>query len=166
MLRRVATAVARAARCSHAPRVCACGNGVSARASACAYTFAFMRGSTSGSRWLAATAAGAAAAGPRLGPPGSEEAMQRVGESLLAQAEYAQSQPKGELRRSLAVSGYYEGGFALSSGQTVDGALLCAGETVASWAPTSPAEVTPESLRMLELLWPPVETLIVGTGAG
>ena len=80
------------------------------------------------------------------------------------QAEYASSAPKGELRHSLAVQGYDEGGFVLSGGQRVAGALLCAADVTAGWAPEAPGEVTPDHLKLLELVWPPVETLVVGTG--
>ncbi|KAL9347395.1 hypothetical protein Peur_058761 [Populus x canadensis] len=79
--------------------------------------------------------------------------------SLYDQINLIDNVPEDQLR----FQGYTDTGFRVNGGE-YEGSLLCVGNLLTSWAPSSFSQITPDSLSIFQIVRPIPEILIIGCG--
>ncbi|CAM9284444.1 unnamed protein product [Scytosiphon promiscuus] len=69
-----------------------------------------------------------------------------------------------ESRKKIVIGGYDPHGFQLGDGVDVRGSMICMPNSFVLWAPKQLSEITVESLRLLELVIPKIDLLLIGVG--
>ncbi|CAM9151855.1 unnamed protein product [Pylaiella littoralis] len=69
-----------------------------------------------------------------------------------------------ESRKKIVIDGYDPHGFQLGDGVDVRGSIVCMPNSFVLWEPKTPSEITIESLRILELVIPKIDLIILGVG--
>lgn len=67
-------------------------------------------------------------------------------------------------RKKVVIDGYDDHGFQLTDGVDVRGSMICLPNSYVLWEPKRSADITVESLLLLELVIPKIDLLIIGVG--
>ncbi|CAM9896171.1 unnamed protein product [Ectocarpus sp. 13 AM-2016] len=103
------------------------------------------------------------------GPPGTIKGFGRrqkpvdAGNTALGKG-FDLMEDDPDSRKKVVIGGYDPHGFQLGDGVDVRGSMICMPNSFVLWQPKRPSDITVESLRIVELVIPKIDLIIVGVG--